>query len=347
MKPSVLSNPEIARLCRGLSLLLHAGIPLGDGLYLLSEEEENTFRVHLESMGKEMDGGLSLFAAMEKIGGFPAYVIGMVQVGERTGRLEEALQALAKYYEERERMDARMKNALAYPAVLLLLMLIVIGVLLVRVLPVFDEVYASLGSQLTGLAGGLLQFGQVLEKIMPFLCILLAAAVVFLLAFLTSETVRRRIGNRWNKKYGDSGISRKINNARFAEALAMGLRSGLPLEEAVELAGSLMKDVPDAAKRYEACAEALRNGGELTKTLRSSDALPASACRLLELGMRGGSGDEVMEEIADRLSEEAAQALEEKAAKVEPTMVLAASLLVGVILLSVMLPLMHIMSAIG
>lgn len=68
---------------------------------------------------------------------------------------------------------------------------------------------------------------------------------------------------------------------------------------------------------------------------------------MLELGLRGGTGDQVMEEIAGRLSEEASQTLEQRVAQVEPAMVLAASLLVGIILLSVMLPLMHIMSAIG
>ena len=72
-----------------------------------------------------------------------------------------------------------------------------------------------------------------------------------------------------------------------------------------------------------------------------------AACRMLELGLRGGTGDQVMEEIAGRLSEEASQTLEQRVAQVEPAMVLAASLLVGIILLSVMLPLMHIMSAIG
>ncbi|MBR2382683.1 MAG: type II secretion system F family protein, partial [Anaerotignum sp.] len=103
MKEKRLSNQEIARFCRGLSLLLHAGIPMGDGLFLLAEEEEGEYRACLEEMGRAMDGGMPLAEVMgEK---FPAYVTGMTNVGERSGRLEEALQALAAYYEERERMD--------------------------------------------------------------------------------------------------------------------------------------------------------------------------------------------------------------------------------------------------
>ena len=345
MKEKRLSNQEIARFCRGLSLLLHAGIPMGDGLFLLAEEEEGEYRACLEEMGRAMDGGMPLAEVMgEK---FPAYVTGMTNVGERSGRLEEALQALAAYYEERERMDRQLRNALTYPAIVMLLMLVVIGVLLIRVLPVFDEVYTSLGGHLTGLAGGLLSLGQILKGMLPFLCILLAAAVVFVLVFAISESMRQKMLENWNRKWGDRGVAKKQNDARFAQALAMGLKSGLPMEEAVELAGYLMRDVPEAAKRYAACRDSLAAGEELTKALKQTEALPASACRMLELGMRGGSGDAVMEEIADRLSEEATEALEHRTAQVEPAMVLGASLLVGIILLSVMLPLMNIMSAIG
>ena len=88
-------------------------------------------------------------------------------------------------------------------------------------------------------------------------------------------------------------------------------------------------------------------GESLSHVLKESRILPASACRMLDLGIRSGNGDMVMEEIAERLSADASYALEQKAARVEPMMVLTASALVGCILLSVMLPLMHIMTMIG
>lgn len=347
MNKRKLSHPEIAELCRGLALLLHAGIGLGDGLFLLAEEAQGPQRELLTQMGQGMDGGMLLSAVMEETGAFPVYAAGMVRVGEETGRMEEALNALAGYYAERERMDRQVRSALTYPSILLLLMLVVIGVLLVRVLPIFDEVYASLGSGLTGFAGGLLRLGQLLETVMPLLCVLLAALVVLVLLFSGSEAFRQRMLAFWRRKQGDKGVSRKMNDAWFAQALSMGLRSGLPVEAAVEMAGALLQDIPAAAARCGACARHLDAGMGLPQALRETGTLPPSACRLLELGLRGGNGDQVMEEIADRLSGEASQALEQRVAQVEPAMVLAASLLVGMILLSVMLPLMHIMSAIG
>ena len=127
----------------------------------------------------------------------------------------------------------------------------------------------------------------------------------------------------------------------------MGMSSGLPPEDAVAMCGPLLRDVPAAAQRCELCAQRLRAGGDLADILRESGLLPPAACRLLTLGLRGGSGDAVMEEISRRLSDEANEALERRVAQVEPTLVLVTSLLVGVILLSVMLPLMNIMTALG
>lgn len=346
MEMRKLTNEEIAWFCKSLALLLGAGINLGDGLFLLAEDG-GACKELLETMGQKADAGAVLSQSMEESGCFPVYVTGMVKVGERTGRLEEALLALAGYYEEQERMSVQIKNALTYPSMLMLLMIVVIGVLLVRVLPVFDEVYASLGGRLTGVAGGLLQLGKVLDAAMPLLCVILAAAAVFLFLFAGNEAFRNKVIFWWRIQYGDKGVSKKMNDAHFAQALSMGLQSGLPVEEAVELAGDILREIPEAAKRCEACVDGLANGEGLAEVLKKNDVLPVSFCRMLDLGFKSGRGDSVMVEIAERLSYEASQALEQKISQVEPVMVMTASVLVGMILMSVMLPLMNIMTAIG
>lgn len=347
MKQHTLTNSEIAQICQELAILLHAGVAPGDGLSLLALEETGEMAQLLAAIGRDTDCGHTLSAAMERSGVFPSYVVGLVEVGERSGRAEQALLALSRYYTHREQMDRQIRAALTYPAILLLLMLVVIVVLLSQVLPVFDEVYASLGGRLTGIAGGLLAAGRVLDAVMPLLCVLLCAAAALVACFSLSDSFRAKALGLWRRKFGDRGISRKLSGARFAQALAMGMSSGLPPEEAVAMCSTLLRDNPAAARRCAVCAERLREGGDLTETLRESCMLPPAACRLLTLGLRGGSGDAVMEEIARRLSDEADEALERKVAQVEPTLVLATSLLVGAILLSVMLPLMNIMTAIG
>ena len=340
---SQISNEEIASLCLELSLLFHAGVSTGDALSLLAEE--GLHRDILTDMAERVDSGLPLSAALRESGVFPTYVCGLVEVGERTGRTEEALAALSRYYEDRVRLTRRVRSALLYPAVMLALMLVVIGVLLVKVLPIFDDVYASLGGRLTGVAAGLLTLGQWLEKAMPVLFVLLAAAAVLAALFAGVKPFRERLAALWQNSHGDKGVSRKLNNARLAQALAMGMASGLPVDEAVALSEGLMEGA--ARERCESCRKRLEEGGSLGDALKQSGLLPARQSRLLELGQRSGAGDASMEKIARDLSEEGEAALDALVSRVEPALVLVCSVLVGLILLSVMLPLMHIMSAIG
>ncbi len=340
-----ITNAELSSLTMELSMLLHAGVGAGDALSMLSQEEN--YKDLLAGMAQRADEGAPLSQCLREGGRIPAYVCGLVEVGEETGRTEEALAALSRYYERRARLDRQVRSALLYPAVMLVLMLLVIAVLLVRVLPIFDDVYASLGGRLTGVAGGLLVLGRGMDAAMPVLWVVLAVAVVFFAAFAGVESFRGKVMAFWRRGRGDRGVSRRMNNARLAQAMAMGMASGLPLERSMELAASLMDDVPPAQARCEDCRARLEGGETLSSAMGESGLLPAGACRLLEIGQRGGTADAAMEKIARDLSEDGEAALEDLVNRVEPALVLVCSILVGLILLSVMLPLMHIMSAIG
>ena len=182
----MISHEDISSICLELSLLLHAGIGVGDALALLLEESSQEYEELLTGIAKEVDEGAALSAALRSTGRFPVYVAGLVEVGEQAGRTEEALRALSGYYEYRTRLDRRVRSALLYPAVMLMLMLVVIAVLLIKVLPIFEDVYRSLGGRLTGMAGSLLSLGRLLDRIMPVLWVLLAAFVLFFGVFAVS-----------------------------------------------------------------------------------------------------------------------------------------------------------------
>ena len=193
----LISNDDIASLCLELSLLLHAGVSTGDALSLLAEEGDRGGV--LKAMAEQVDSGETLSAALRESGAFPTYVCGLVEVGERTGRTEEALSALSRYYEDRVRLARRVRSALLYPAVMLALMLVVIGVLLVKVLPIFDDVYASLGGRLTGVAAGLLTLGRWLEGAMPVLFAVLVVVAAAVLLFTLAQPLRQRVLSLWQR----------------------------------------------------------------------------------------------------------------------------------------------------
>ncbi len=342
-----LTHGEVAQLFRGLGALLHAGLSLADGVYLLSQEESGAKKTMLEDLGKAMDMGTPLHTAMEGSGAFPEAALGMIHIGQTTGRLEDTLNYLAEYYDEQVRTARQIKSALGYPSLILVLMLAVIGVLLVEVLPVFDRVYASLGSRLTGIAGWMLQLGQGLKAALPVLLGVLVLGAALLLAYKFVTSFREKVNAAFLKRFGDKSFARKFNNAQFAHAMSMGLGSGLPLDESLRLARDLLAHIPGAAARCAQCAGLLNEGTELAQALGQAELLPPAQSRMLSLGMQSGSGDKAMEDIAKRLSQDARESLEDTVARVEPAMVLVCSVLVGAILLAVMLPLMNIMSTIG
>lgn len=341
-----LTNLQISRLCRSLSVLLHCGLTVSDGLHLLAREDDELCPL-LTRLGSRMDGGIPLSDAMEESGQLPTYVTGMVRLSEHSGQLEETLNRLAAFYDRQEQTSHQIKNAVAHPAMLMGLMCLVIGVLLTQVLPVFDRVYASLGGQLAGIGGWLLAAGSVLQSTLPVLLAVLLAVTAAGISIALIPGLRHKVSAFLSKHFGDRGIFRHMNNAQFTQALAVGMAAGLPIEEAMALSCGVLSDIPDAYSRCTTCRDAIAQGADLTDALERAHLLKPSDSRLLALGIRGGSGDRTMADIAQRLSRDADQELEVAVSKIEPAMVLGGSLLVGIILLAVMLPLLNIMSTIG
>lgn len=340
MKQIKLTNEEIASVCQSLAHLLHAGLTPSDALFLLAQDAPDG--EILSAMAKLADDGVSLSQCFRSADCFPAYVCTLLAVGEQVGRCEETLSALSGFYHARSQMSRRLRIALLYPAVLLGVLLAVLVILLVWVFPVFYQVYAQLGASLTGIAGALYQFGQALGTILPVI-----GLVLVLCGLLLAIPPLRQKGLQFGKKYwGDRGAFRFVNNARFLQALYMAAESGMPHREAVLLAASLA-EAPGFSKRCQQCLASLDAGASLAQALRDADYLSASDCRLLEAGIRSGSSEKVLASLAADSSVKSEEHLERAAGRLEPAMVMVACVLIGTVLLSVMLPLMNIMAAIG
>lgn len=344
MKPQVLTNEQIGSVCMALGHLLHAGIGTADALVLLQQDEQiPVVRQLLDRMARQADAGISLAAAAEESGSFPQYVCTLLEVGHRVGKTEQTLFALARYYQNRARLENQLRTALLYPAMLLLVLLAVTVALLVWVLPVFRDVYARLGATLTGVAGWLLALGQGLGQALPW-----ALGVVVLLgALLAVSAIGKKVKAFLGKWLADVGPLRKVNTARYIQALTMALSSGLTAQEAASLAGELAgEESGNFQKRCDTCLKTLEEQG-LAQALKSGGLLsPADSC-LLEAGIRSGQSERVLETISSRLLEESEDALAAAAGRVEPCVVALCCGVIGLILLSVMLPLMQIMTAIG
>lgn len=345
MKKLKIDNAATGGLFRKLQYFIHAGILTSDALFLMAEDaedenEKNMFR----EMALNTESGMPLSEVFRKAGGFEDYACDMLEAGEETGKLEETLGALADNYGSRADMDSRLTAALFYPALMLLIMIAVIAALLVYVLPIFNDVYARLGSSLTGIAGALLRIGEGLGKVTPLLCTVIGLAAIYLALFAAFSGIRSQLVADWEKSRGNKGAFGKINMARFAQVVYLGMSSGLSTERILELASKML---PKSEEKCEECLTLIKGEKSLGAAMGETGLLPKAESGLLDAGIKSGSGEAAMAQISSRLTVEANSALETATAKIEPAMVVISSVLVGLILVAVMLPLINIMSAIG
>ncbi len=343
-----LSSQYLSEFCRELALLLRSGVPISDSLALMRDDEETRlFQALLDRLCAFTDHETLLSLALEESGAFPDYLLSVVRLGERSGRLDEALFSAAVYYERRAALSENLRRAVVYPVMLLIFMMAVVAVLITRVLPIFNAVFAQVGAQMSGFARALMVFGKGLSGAAFVILAVLAVILLACLLVYKIPKLNRAFALFFEKHFGDRGVMRSISASRFAMAMAMAVSSGLDPEQALVLAGDLSGASLGMKKKVALCRESLAAGVSLEKSLSSAHIFSRRDSRLLVLGAKTGSTDTVMSEIAKRSETRALDEIDDRLRIIEPALVVVISLIVGGILLSVMLPLMGIMSSLG
>ena len=338
----------LSTFCMEWHLIVRAGLSFQEGAaLLLAEESHPAKKAALQEIYRYLERGDSLADAFRQAGCFPHYAVEMVRIGQMTGRLEHVFCALANYYERVVQIRQSVHNIIWYPMILLALMLFVILILLVKVMPIFADVFAQLGAELSPMAALMLSAGQWLGQYgLYVLLFLVGGGLVLFIGYKIGVLTRacnesmHRVASRWQ-------VSRLLASAKLADALVLTLSGGLNIDEALELAGQLIED--DTTKeKISACKKAmLVEGASFADAALAQQLFAPMYCRMLAVGFRTGDIDTVMAEVARRVAEDADQAMDALLNRIEPALVIVLSLMVGVILLSVMLPLMGIMTAIG
>ena len=347
MSVKQLDGPYLSSFCMELSLCLKAGISMSECVYMLAEDEtDKALKEMLDDIYKKMDGGMSFSDALKEAGCFPKYVIDMVDIGTKTGRLEDVMRALSQYYTRQEQLSASIKNAVVYPFVLMFMLLIVIGVLVIKVLPIFNDVYTELGAQMSSVAVTIMNIGMGFTKYAAVILAVVVALIVIAVIISAIPSLSLKVSNFWNKITSNRKVNKKISSARFASGMAMTLASGLDTDESLNMVERITEN-PVMLGRIKKCRELMSSGELFVDAISKAEIFPAIYCRMLSIGFKTGTADSVMEEVARRSEVEVNEDIESIINKVEPTLVIIMSLIVGLILLAVMLPLMSIMTSIG
>ncbi len=345
MKP--LTNAELASFCAQLSMILRSGISALEGLHIMREDlPDGDGKKLLDTMLDCMETGGSFSDAVQACDCFPEYMRSMVRLGDQSGRLDDVMESLAAYYRREEELARSIKSAVTYPLVMLGMMVLVMLVLIIKVLPVFDQVFRQLGAGLTGVSGAVLRMGQSLSRysvVFIAVALLLAAICGYFLGTRQGRTRLRRFATGFA---GTRKLAEKIACARFASGMHLALSSGLNIDDALDTVSRLVEH-PVVGEKVNAVRRMVAEGGSLSDAIIETGLFTGVYARMINIGVKTGATDEVLRQIARQYDTEIGEGMAGAIAKLEPTLVAILSVAVGMILLSVMLPLMGVMSNIG
>lgn len=339
-----LSNIELSAFCSQMAMLLKAGISSMEGITIMLEDSDSPQEKELLTLIHTtlLQTG-SLHEALQSADAFPKHLLHMVQLGEMSGRLDDVMERLSLFYDREDAIQRSIRHAVTYPFIMIGMMILIVAVLLVKVLPIFNQVFEQMGQQMEGVSRVLLNLGGVIGRY-SYIFIGLFAVCVFLFFYLTrSAKGRENLYKTACRIPFASSICEHLALSRFTQALALTLKSGLTAEECLQTSSQLVNHT-DIMKKTDECIALMAQGEELSSCLINSHLFHGVYGRMIVIASRSGSLEDALERISDQYQEEADQKIQHTISLLEPTLVAILSVIVGMILLSVMLPLMGLMS---
>ncbi len=341
------SPDEISVFCDHIANMLNSGISLYEGISILRNEVEDARTKELfHEIEMSLQARMSLSKALSKTEAFPKYVIHMVSIGETAGSLEKVMHSLSAYYERESKVLASIKKSIAYPTVLFLMISLILWALVFRILPLFESMYQELSAEVAKTSDSLMSFG--LNTGFISVTIIMILVLIFLLIFLAYRTKKGEEiikGILYNFPVVKS-LSYRISRGKFISSMAMMLPSGIDTRQALDLAMETLEN-PKVLTKVKECKRLVESGISLENAIRTSNIVTGMDSNIIIVAAKSGNMDTAFLKLSERYNDEATDLLSKVATYVETVLVILLAVLIGLILLSVMLPLMNIISSIG
>ncbi|MBV8887467.1 MAG: type II secretion system F family protein [Chroococcidiopsidaceae cyanobacterium CP_BM_RX_35] len=329
---------------RQFAALVNAGVAIVRGLGLLSEQCRNPkMKKALSEISSDVQQGVNLSEAMRKHPQcFDNLYVSMIQAGEVGGVLDEVLNRLAKLLEDVAKLQNQIKSAMAYPTVVGLLAIAIFIGMTVFLIPIFAGIFKQLNAPLPALTQFMLGVSEVLRswKLVVVIGLVIAATIAYRMYYKTR--VGRETIDRLSLKvplFGD--LIQKTAVARFSRTFGALTRSGVPILTALEIirdtAGNqVIANAVDASRRD------IQQGGMISIALEKEKVFPVMAIQMISIGEETGELDKMLGKVADFYEDEVEQAVKALTSIIEPLMIVVLGGMVGMILLSMYLPLFSV-----
>jgi type IV pilus assembly protein PilC len=335
-----ITTGDIALFSRQLATMLAAGIPLVQAFEIVGTGHENAgMQKLILAIKADVEGGSALHEALAK---HPLYFddlfVNLVESGEQAGALESLLDKIATYKEKTEAIKKKIKKALTYPAAVIVVAFIVTTILLIFVIPAFEELFQGFGADLPAFTRMVIDLSVFVREKGWFLAILIGGSIGAFLYFKKRSRKLRHFLDRMTLKTPIIGpIMQKAAIARYARTLSTMFAAGVPLVEALESVSGATGNIV-----YEEGVLQMRDevatGQRLQQAMENTELFPNMVIQMIAVGEESGSLDEMSGKVADFYEEDVDNAVDNLSSLLEPMIMAILGVLVGGLVVAMYLP---------
>lgn len=328
---------------RQFSTMINASVPILQSLQIMCEQTENkVLRRILYTIRNDIEGGNSLFEAMRKHPNvFDDLYVNMINAGEAGGILDIILLRLAEYLEKAARLKARVKSAMVYPGVVVTVAVAVIAIILIFIIPTFEEMFKDFGAALplpTQIVINMSRFTQ--DNYLWMLGTLFAFGVIAKRSYRLERV--KILVDYWVLTLPVFGpLMRKVAVARFARTLSTMVSSGVPILQALDIVARTSGNKTVERGVLEA-KKSIAEGQTLAEPLEATGVFPPMVIQMISIGESTGALDHMLSKVADFYDNEVDVAVETLTSLLEPLMIVFLGVIVGGLVVSMYLPIFKI-----
>ena len=327
-------------LCSQLAIELKAGLPLVSSLRLIAEnEQDKKIKRILSEVADDVHAGNSLADSFATRGpGLPRTFIETIRAGEESGKLDETFEKLQKYYETSDQVSSKVASALIYPALLISVAVVVVGIIMLVAVPVFEKSFASMGNELPLPTKMLISLSNFMVDNILILIALVAIAALGLFFYGKTDNGRHTYAWLAMNFPGLDGINRMNAASQISSTLSTMLSSGLPLVSAAQITANTADNLLIAEDIEKAVAGVIE-GNRLADGLKQSKWLPTLLKEMVTVGEETGRLEDTLDVVSDYYTKEVDTAVKRALDILNPAITMVLAGIVVFILLSVYLPL--------
>ena len=335
-----ITTADIAIFSRQLATMLAAGIPLVQSFEIVGNGHDNAAMQKLIlSIKADVEGGSSLAEALAKQ---PLYFddlfVNLVEAGEQAGALETLLDKIATYKEKTEAIKKKIKKALTYPAAVLVVAFVVTTILLIFVIPSFEDLFRGFGADLPTFTRMVIDLSAFVRSEGVWIFMIVAGAVAAFIYFKKRSRPMQHFLDRMMLKVPVIGpIMQKASIARYARTLSTMFAAGVPLVEALEsvagATGNIVYELGVLEMRDE-----VATGQRLQQAMENTDLFPNMVIQMIAVGEESGSLDDMSAKVADFYEEDVDNAVDNLSSLLEPMIMAILGVLVGGLVVAMYLP---------